>query len=180
MGRKSSIDRLPPAVKKAIQSEISDGRLTLDEIKQLIEEEFGAEVSRSALGRYKMSVDEQMRVLRESREVADVWTKKFGEAPDSDIGKLVQEIIRTLAYRTSSDMLQSGEAVDPKQIAQLSRAMTYIENAGRLSQQRERELREAFEAEKREEAKKVLDGIDLKTNTAEALEVVRRALIEGQ
>ena len=80
MGRKSSIDRLPPAVRKAIQAEITANRLTLDEIKKLIIDEFGEDAapSRSALGRYKLSVEQHMQAVRESRKVAEVWAEKLG------------------------------------------------------------------------------------------------------
>ena len=154
MGRKSSIDRLPPAVRKAIQAEITANRLTLDEIKKLIIDEFGEDAapSRSALGRYKLSVEQQMQAVRESRKVAEVWAEKLGKEPESDIGKVVLEIIRTLTYQTTTDLLASGEGVDPKQLSQLARAMTYVESAGRLSQQRERELLEAARVQAANEA----------------------------
>lgn len=154
MGRKSSIKRLPRPVQKAINREIEADRLTLDEIIDLIREEFGEDhaPSRSSLHRYKLNMEEQMQAVRESREIADVWAEKLGQEPDSDIGKVVLEILRTLSYRTSADLLQQGKGVDPKQLAQLSRAMTYIENAGRLSQQRERELLEAARAEAADKA----------------------------
>lgn len=145
MSRKSSIERLPGPVKTAIQAMLKDGRHTLDEILERIREEFGQAPSRSALGRYKKNFEEIAQDLRESREIADVWAQKFGSAPDSDVGKVVLEVLKTLSYRVSADMMAAGaeDRPQPKELAQLAKAMQYIEDAGRLSLAREKELRTA-------------------------------------
>lgn len=145
MGRRSAIKTLPRPVKEAIDRAIKEDRLTLDQILDRIEDEYGEEhaPSRSALHRYRRNVEAQMQAIREGREIADVWAAKLGEAPDSDIGKVVLEILRTLAYKSGADLLDAEGKVAPKDLTSLARAMRYIEDAGRLSLQREKEVRQA-------------------------------------
>jgi len=130
VGQKSSIDRLPEPVREAINAEINAGRATLDEILDKVREEFGDEQapSRSALGRHRKKIEEQIRDIRESREIADVVTDKLGHDPNSDIGKFAIEIMRTLAYRAGADMLDLSREgpVDTKELSQLARMMKYV------------------------------------------------------
>lgn len=142
MPRHSSIKKLPKEIKAAIDGLLKEGRFTLDQIRSEVLGRYGDEAvpSRSALGRYKKNFDDLAKELRETREIADVWAQKLGSVPDSDIGKVVLEILRTLSYRVGADLMQSGD-LDAKAIAQLARAMNYIEDAGRLGLARELELR---------------------------------------
>lgn len=143
MARKSSIERLKPQIKSAIQSLLKENRLSLDEIIGQIRDEFGASPSRSALGRYKKNFDELGKQLRETREIADIWAQKFGNAPESDVGKVVLEMLRTLSFRVGADLMEPDGNLDAKSVSQLAKAMQYIEDAGRLSLAREKSLREA-------------------------------------
>lgn len=142
MGRKSSIETLPPEVKAGIDEMLREGRWTLDQVLERIREEYpDAAPSRSALGRYKQNFEQLGAQLRESREVADIWAQRLGEDPESDVGKVVLEILRTLSFRVGADLLE-GDTPDPKVVTQLSRAMTYIERAGKLGVEREKQVRE--------------------------------------
>lgn len=162
MGQKSSIDRLPEAVRTAIQDEINAGRLTLDEILDRIRDEFGDEhlPSRSALGRYRKRFEEQVADLKESRELASIYADRLGRDPNSDVGKFTLEILRTLAYRAGADMLDFSKegTLEPKQMAHLARMMKYIEDAGRLSTEREAKLRAAAREQAAEAAQEVARG----------------------
>lgn len=177
MPRRSSIKGLPTPVKAAIDAAIKADRLSLDDILGLIHAQYGehAAPSRSALGRYRKSVEEQMAAVRETREVADVWATRLGEAPESDIGKVVLEILRTLAYRSGADLLEGGE-VAVGDIAKLSRAMQYIEDAGRMSVAREQAVREAALAEAEANIDKLAGGKGNKRPDAETLALVRAAI----
>lgn len=169
MGRKSSIMRLAAPVKQAIDGALKDGRCTLDELICHLREQYPQQnvPSRSSLGRYKQRFDALAKDLRETREIADIWAQKFGAEPDSDVGKVVLEILRTLSYRVGADLLEPGAELDSRSIAQLARAMQYIEDAGRLSLDREAKVRKVAldEAARRIETlgtKKTLDPDALK------------------
>lgn len=175
MGRKSSIVRAAAPIKAAIDGALKDGRLTLDEILDYLREQYPDQrlPSRSALGRYKQRFDELSQHLRETREIADIWAQRLGEAPESDVGKVVLEILRTLSYRIGADMLEPGAEVDSRELAALARAMQYIEDAGRLSLDREAKVRKAA----LEEAAKRIDEVaKRKRLDPETLKTVREQL----
>ncbi|MEQ9132664.1 MAG: DUF3486 family protein [Salinisphaeraceae bacterium] len=179
MGRRSSIKGLPPAVKTAIDQSISQDRLSLDQIIDRIRDEYGDEhaPSRSALHRYRQNVEQQMQAIREGREIADVWAQRLGDAPESDIGKVVLEILRTLAYKSGADLLDDEGNVAPKDLSHLARAMRYIEDAGRLSLQREKEVRQAALAEAAESAETVARSAGMSSSSAAEL---RRKILMGE
>jgi Mu-like prophage fluMu protein gp27 len=79
--------------------------------------------------------------IRNAREVAEIWTKQFGEAPQSDIGKLLMEIVKNLAFETSIGMSENGKA-EPKDLALLSSAIQRLEQAESLSFKREQAIRQ--------------------------------------
>lgn len=145
MGRKSTIVRLAAPVKSAIDTACKDNRLTLDELLAYLREQYPQDAlpSRSALGRYKHNFDEITKSMRETREIADIWAQRLGDAPESDIGKVVLEILRTLSYRVGADLMAPGADVDARTLGQLAKAMEYIENAGRMGLAREQALTKA-------------------------------------
>lgn len=174
MPRKSSIERLSAPVKSSIQNLLKDGRYTLDEILDQIREAFGEAPSRSALGRYKQNFDDLAKQLRETREIADVWAQKFGDEPESDVGKVVLEVLRTLSYRVGADMMAGGEDLNAKSVAQLAKAMQYIEDAGRLSLAREKDLRTAALEAAAEKVKQVGKKRGL---SATAVDAIRKEIL---
>lgn len=173
---KSSIERLQPEVRSAIQALLKKGQLTLDEILEQIRVEFGQAPSRSALGRYKKHFDEIAKDLRESREIAEVWAQQLGKTPDSDVGKVVLEVLKTLSYRVSADMMAAGaeDRPQPRELAQLAKAMQYIEDAGRLSLAREKQLRDAALEAAAEKVKEVGKKRGL---SPQATEAIRREIL---
>jgi len=162
VGHRSTIDRLPDAVREAIHAEINAGRATLDEILERVRAEFGAEhaPSRSSLGRYRKRFEEQIADLRESRELAEVYADRLGREPSGDIGKFTLEILRTLAFRAGADMLDFSKegGLDGKELAHLARMQKYIEDAGRLSTEREATLRKAAQEQAAEAAQEAARG----------------------
>lgn len=173
----SSIQRLPLPVKKAIDDALKTGRFTLDEIRSAITREFGAELvpSRSALGRYSQRFEDVGRRMRESREVASVWAERLGSEPQGDIGKLVMEMLRTLAFDATMDLQEPDEEgrvqLDPKAINSLALAMQRLEAAGKWNLQREQAMRDAIATEVEDKLAKGPRKLD-----AEALALVRKAV----
>lgn len=170
---KSSVDRLQPAAKKRLQKLIADGRHTLDEMLDTLRREFpsAAAPSRSALGRYAQRHEDMAGHLRQSRELAAIWTRELGEQPEGDVAKLVMEFLRTAALDASMDMMQGRVEMDPKALAALTLSIQRLELAGRANLQRERATREALAQEVEAKLQSGPRKLD-----AEALEVVRRAL----
>lgn len=177
MPAKSSIARLDPQVRDSIDQLLKLGSLTLDEILGQIREAFPQQElpSRSSLGRYSLRFDEIGKKMRESREVARVWADRLGSEPQGDIGKLVMELLRTMAFDATLEMQEPDEdgkvSLDPKSINTLALAMQRLEAAGKWNLQREQAMREALVTEVETKLKSAPRKLD-----ADALKLVRDAI----
>lgn len=159
MGRKSSITRLPKAVRDAIDAELKKGRLTLDELLERLESEFGDVKlpSRASLGRYKKNFDEISKEHREAMQMAQVWAERIGSEPEGDIGRAVVEIMRTLAFRGVQDAYEQG--LSPKELSVLSLAMQRIEKAGEIGWKTRMAIRQAAREEALAEAAETAEKV---------------------
>ncbi|MGK3350551.1 phage protein Gp27 family protein, partial [Escherichia coli] len=66
------------------------------------------------LNRYASRMEKVGAKIRASREMAEVWAAKLGSAPTSDVGKLLMEFVKTLAFETSMSMAEDDKPVAPK------------------------------------------------------------------
>lgn len=131
MGRKSSIEELAPEIVEAVHEAIRR-KATIDEIVAAIGA-MGGEASRSAVGRYKKSFEDVGRKMREAREIAAVWVDKLGKEPEGDVGRLVGEMIRTLAFRASMDAAEAEVALPAEDVMLLAKAMQHLASADKLN-----------------------------------------------
>lgn len=145
--RASKIDALPGEIKSTLSALLRDKRYSqreiLKEINELINDAGLDELyclSRSGLNRYAVRMEKIGERIRQSREIADMWVAKFGDTPQSDIGKLLMEAVKLMAFETT---LNADESLtcDPKWLNQLALVASRIEQAQTLSEKRERELR---------------------------------------
>ncbi|VEI30354.1 Mu-like phage gp27 [Haemophilus parainfluenzae] len=148
-GRASKVDLLPPNIKTQLAMMLRDKQFSqaqiLEEINDLIRDcglPESALLSKTGLNRYANRMEQMASKIRNAREVAEIWTKQFGEAPSSDIGKLLMEIVKNLAFETSIGMSESGQAADPKSLALLASAVQRLEQAESLSFKREQAIRQ--------------------------------------
>ena len=74
---RSSIARLPPELREAVDAAIADGA-TIDEIAALIRGE-GGTCSRSAVGRYTKNVRDLIRQQQEADRANEMWVRALGE-----------------------------------------------------------------------------------------------------
>ena len=123
MGRHSSVTDLDPRIKDAVDIAIAQGRATIDEICRMIRQ-MGGSSSRSAVGRYSKSMKERLEKFRETQAIAGEWMQQIRADPDGDIGRMLAEMLKLLAFRTQTDMQEGeGEGPGPKEIALLARAI---------------------------------------------------------
>ena len=147
MGRQqSSIDRLPEDIRTALQELLRDPRVTqmdaTGRINAILEDDGHAErVSKSAVNRYAMRMDVVGAKLRQSREVAKMWIGKLGAEPQGEVGKLLNEMVRTLAFEATMEMAEGTEPVEPKMLKDMSIAIERLERAASTNVKREEEIR---------------------------------------
>lgn len=152
MPRSSSIKQLPADILEQLQTLLRDPRISqLDATAQInaILETTGIDerVSKSAVNRYAIKMEEVGAKLRQSREMANMWIGKLGAAPQGQVGKLINEIIRTMAFDTAMHMSEGEEPVPPKMLAQLALAVQRLESAANMNEEREKEIRKEAAAD---------------------------------
>ena len=116
MPKPSSIDRLPSEVREALQGWLRDPAITqteatertnalLEELEaQQPQEKQADRVSRQAVNRYDLRMRASCERLLQSRQATEVWADKLGSVPAGQVGQLVIEMLRTLAYDLTSSL----------------------------------------------------------------------------
>lgn len=178
MVRVSSIRRLDPRIVSEINGLFDRGR-TLDEILAKLQELGVADVSRSALGRYKQSYDEVIASVRESRQVAEVLVKEFGQDSDPKAMRANIEMMQAIISKLAREITQN-EQLDVKQIAILSGALESLGRASKADVDMMTKAREQAEKEARKKLDKVVDEVTGDPqNTALTPKELRAKLLEA-
>ncbi|HDO7098914.1 DUF3486 family protein [Klebsiella pneumoniae] len=172
-GRPSKIDLLPEGIRDALHGMLRDKRHTQEQIREAINELIDGhnlpddmQLSRTGLNRYATRMEAIGSKIRASREMADIWAAKLGSAPTSDVGKLLMEFVKTLAFETSMALAETEKTVEPKALGQLALVAQRIEAAQMASHKREKEIRLAFAEEAAAQAEKITKSAGLSAETA--------------
>ncbi|MGD1469002.1 DUF3486 family protein [Vibrio harveyi] len=172
--QRSKIDLLPSDIREQLNLWIRSGSMTqqdaLAALRELIDEAGlpeDAKPSYTALNRYTRRMDEMGARVREAREVAEVWAHKLGDAPVSEVGKLLQEFVRTMAFETSAHMMESDDPIPPKALGQLALVVQRVEQAAMTSHKVEKEIRKAFAEEAADKAEKIIKQAGVTDATAQ-------------
>lgn len=180
-GRPSKVDLLPDTIRDALHQMLRDKRHTQEEIREAInalidqhELPDDMQLSRTGLNRYASRMEAIGSKIRASREMAEIWAAKLGSAPTSDVGKLLMEFVKTLAFETTMSLSEGDDPVAPKALGQLALVAQRIEAAQMVSHKREKEIRQAFAEEAAEAAEKITKQAGL---TAETAADIRREIL---
>lgn len=168
MAPRSSLKSLPKEVLAEVDKLIRDNH-TIDEILAHLRS-LDAGISRSAIGRYKQNAEKSMQRTKEIREIAGVWAHKLGEDPESDVGRLLLQMLQTQLWVTLANMGEKDvDSTDPKQLALMARSIKDIEMAGKLSLDNEERIRKAALEEAAKAAESVVRERGLSDEDAEIL-----------
>ena len=132
---RSSIARLPPELREAVDAAIADGA-TIDEIADLIRGEGGA-CSRSAVGRYTKNVRDLIRQQQEADRANEMWVRALGERAEGRAGLILIETLRTMTLSTMAELSQREEPVSTEELSRLSLVLKRIEGTDKLRLARE-------------------------------------------
>ncbi|MEC6236885.1 DUF3486 family protein [Escherichia coli] len=162
-GRLSKVDLLPDSIREQLHQMLREKRHTQEEIREaintLIDEHNLPEemqLSRTGLNRYASRMEKVGAKIRASREMAEVWAAKLGSAPTSDVGKLLMEFVKTLAFETSMSMAEDDKPVALKALGQLALVAQRLEAAAMTSHKREKAIRDAFAQEMAEKTEELV------------------------
>lgn len=153
MGRKSSINTLPPAILHAVNAAVAEGA-TLDAIVKVIAEH-GMDRSRSAVGRYAEKYSAMAKEQREIGAVAKAFAADFSDE-DNNQNRLMIQLITSLITKQILPHL-SGEAstADPMDLRLLAAAVKDSTSAAKTEDDRKRLIRREAFAEAAKAAEKV-------------------------
>lgn len=110
MPRPSTIDQLPDEVRSAIATHLNQFE-SLNDILDALKDDFGVEVSRSALGRYAQRHRKNFERLKEVREASRQLALDLGEREGDQTFELMTEMLSNILYQFVSGQM-SGEDED--------------------------------------------------------------------
>ena len=141
---RSSIARLPPELREAVDAAIADGA-TIDEIADLIRGEGGA-CSRSAVGRYTKTMRDLILRQQETDRANEMWVRALGERPEGRAGLILIETLRSLTLAALADLSGREEPVSTAELARLALLLKRIEGTDKLRLEREQAAAKAAKA----------------------------------
>ena len=141
---RSSIARLPPTLREAVDKAIADGA-TIDEITARIRAEGGA-CSRSATGRYVKNMRDLIRQQQEADRASEAWVRALGARAQGRAGLILIETLRTLTLSSLADLSRREKPPTPEELARLALVLRRIEGTDKLRLERERAAAKAARA----------------------------------
>jgi hypothetical protein len=178
MGRKSTIDKLPPEVRGHIEKRLRENRLTLDELFADVREAFpdlSTAPSRSALGRYRMGFEEVMSTQRAMATAASALVAELGEDFDDKSGALLAQAVTTLATRAAFDQL-GNESAEIGDVLDLAKAAKAAQESRSLNLRERQTVAKLAREKLLEEQKARLDALGAKGGVSDE---TRRAIREA-
>ncbi len=183
MGQPSTIKKLPIDILEKLQELLRDPRVTQLEatarINRILTDEGHPLVSKSAVNRYSLHMKDVGEKLQQSREVAKMWIGKLGAAPQGQLGNLVNEILRTLAFDLSlklQDETLTEESMPGviSQLKALALSVQRLEASSTMNVKREAEIRkQALE----QAANQVETAVKKAGLTPETVDDIRRQIL---
>lgn len=170
--RPSQITRLDPAIKQAVDTAVREGRATIDEIVLLVDQ-LGGEASRSSVGRYVKNARERMEDYRQATQVAAVWVDKLGKEPEGDVGRMLLEMLRVVAFKTIGDI----ETASPEDLMFLGKALKDFAGADKLAVDKAFAIRKLIAVEAAKVAADVTKTVKKAGLTDETVELIRAKIL---
>ncbi len=181
MAARSSIARLPKDLADLCHRLIREGR-TIHEITDKLNE-LDADVSKSAVGRYVKSAREQMERYREAQVVAGQWVAQLGENPSGDVGALLAEMLKTVAFQSLASMgdAQGEDAAGakppkPMDIMLLAKAIRDLEATSKANIERREKIERAAIERAAKKAGEVGERVGLSQATIDEIQKELRLL----
>lgn len=140
-GRPSSIDKMPEDLRLKLNSDLRYRRKAQTEIVEEINEELAQRgerpISKSAVNRYSLAIEEKGAMMREAREAADALVGGLGEQKGTDLGRALTEMVKTFAF----DIIAQGGEQNLDALKDLALITQRVEKASKISLEREAELK---------------------------------------
>jgi len=179
MARKSTVKTLPAQIRAEVDRLLGDGRFTLDDVVTHLRK-LGADVSRSALGRYSKEFEEVAARMRESREVATAFARELGEIPNNDMGRILVEMLHGLVFRVLKQRTKEDQdaPVKPMDLMLLAKAIKESVGSTKISAELEMKIRDRVAAETAQKAAGVAEDVAREKGlSAETVEAIKARIL---
>lgn len=150
--RLSTIDALPADVRAELNAAIEENRLTVDELWELVRDK-GGDVSRSAVGRYKVREEQHHAVFQKSMKMAEFFARERAKDPTGPASMLNNELVKSLSFQRLMAMSpKDAEKVSPKDLSLLAGAVRAAAATDKITLEREVMIaKRAVEKERRKQ-----------------------------
>ena len=106
---------------------------------------------------------------KDRAQLASIWVDKFGEEPNGDVGRLVQQLLKSVAFRTVAEIEEADEGVEGRELAFLAKALKDMEMAAKISVEREIKIHEQVKKTVAAAAEKEVKSMGLSAERAAEL-----------
>jgi HD-GYP domain-containing protein (c-di-GMP phosphodiesterase class II) len=177
MPRKSTVKTLPAQIRAEVDRLLADGRYTLDDVVGHLRT-MGADVSRSALGRYSQEFEQVAVKMREAREVTTAFAKELGELPDNDMGRVLTELLHTIVFKVLTTQTGADGEVAAQDVMFLARSLKDLSTATRQSAELEMKIRDRVAAETAKRAAGEAEAVGREKGlSAETVEAIKTRIL---
>jgi len=175
--RLSTIDALPADVRAELNAAIEEKRLTVDELWELVREK-GGDVSRSAVGRYKVREEQHRSVFQKSMEMAEYFSRERAKDPTGPASMLNNELVKSLSFQRLMAMSpRDAEKVSPKDLSLLAGAVRAAAATDKITLEREMMIaKRAVEKEHKKQEAALKSAVNKGDLDKEAAAKARRIL----
>jgi len=148
MGRRSNISRLPPKLQAELKTMVLERGRTAKELLAHIRSKGGTRISQDNVKSYLVRLRQKMERYSEAQQIAAVWVDKIGKEPEGNMGRLLIEMLRVVAFRQLAEMGDSG-ATEPRpaELAVIAKAIREMEAASKSIAERDEALREKLRSD---------------------------------
>lgn len=165
MGRRSTIKAAPEPIRQEIERLLRADRFSLDEMREMLLRHFpeysAAIPSRSALGRYRQSMDQLLSRMRDIDAAARVVVDELGESPDERAGALLTQTITALATHVALRVSENPDGASIEDVRELARTTRNVMDARRVGLKERQEIERLALQRQSKAAEKVARNVGL-------------------
>ena len=171
MARRSSIFQLPQDILDHVNDELARGSSSFETLAEdvnlrLLDKGHEMRVSKSALHRYAAV----RQKLMQSNAVMQEMTRFMGSVPSGKQGRILMELVRSLAFETAGDLATTEDGVvSTAMLKDLALIIQRLEKADQMNAVREQEMRRAAMAEAAEKLEESIKGKGVSKETINSI-----------
>lgn len=171
---RSSIDRLPAAIKAEVKRLIGEGA-TIDDIVTALQS-LGKPVSRTAVGRYTKRFREVSARMKEAREIAEAFGAELKGLAEAKTGRLLNDMLHTIVFRVlmAASEAETDNPLNAQEIMMLARSLKETQQAITIDADREIKIRDD---EKKQAVERMEKTARAKGLTADTITAIKAAIL---